>query len=912
MSNKYGIKFPFEPYPQQQLLMNAIFESIEGCKSGCFESPTGTGKSLSVICATLHWQSLEEKRVEEQFEKIIEEEKNSTKKEGSSDNSDWLAEMLNTSSSNDKSTEKGTRQKERSLKISRDMRKRVSELAEIDKKNVRSHEAKARNTSTSKFRGFGGLPVANKGLAKTPLDKSDKDDFELLEEEFILAHYDSDDNKKRGKRNKTTKNTFSSAQLDLADKVHKRGRYEDFDSDSDEKEDEEIDEKNEFLLPQIFYCSRTHSQLAQFVEELRKTAQGRDVRCVTLGSRKNLCINPEVLKLSTDAKISDKCLDMAKAKGNSADIPAGAKKALKTTATGPCAFHKVAKEECFGDHALSKVRDIEELVDLGKQLDACPYYGTRRSIQNAQVVCMPYTTLLSADTRESMGIRLKGNVVIFDEAHNLIEAVNHANSAEVSKQSLDLASQAASTYLNRFQSVLTGRNLYYVQLLSSVVQKLLSFLEKLERLAHKNNTSEAEVSTTNTELLSANDFIFRAKLDNVNFFKLRRHIRESNLVGKIGGYSEHLAKRAAAKSSGEAVTRSTESFSAFSHAIRCVASMLTCLTNADADGRIFVSVDSQKEKGASLSSIRFLLLNPSSHFKSIAEETRSLLLLGGTLQPFQYLASSLFVQTSKPPSALTYFSCGHVVDRSNVLATVVEKGPDGLELTFTHGTKYNKSLTTSLLFTLVRLCQVAPRGMVVFMTSYSYMDFVVSQWRSGDLLKQLSRHKEIFVEPRGVAEADNLWSNYSKTVGRGSAAILFCVMGGKLSEGINFSNDLARCVVVVGMPYPDSRDPILQEKMKQADKLELCGNNGGHGTMSNAGKVLYEALCMNSVNQSIGRSIRHAGDYASILLLDKRYKQDRVIKQLPSWIQSSYCMSNSLDDVTNSLKSFYDKKKSCL
>lgn len=33
---------------------------------------------------------------------------------------------------------------------------------------------------------------------------------------------------------------------------------------------------------------------------------------------------------------------------------------------------------------------------------------------------------------------------------------------------------------------------------------------------------------------------------------------------------------------------------------------------------------------------------------------------------------------------------------------------------------------------------------------------------------------------------------------------------------------------------------------------------------------------MRAVNQSIGRSIRHAGDYSSILLVDERYRDDQV------------------------------------
>lgn len=165
------------------------------------------------------------------------------------------------------------------------------------------------------------------------------------------------------------------------------------------------------------------------------------------------------------------------------------------------------------------------------------------------------------------------------------------------------------------------------------------------------------------------------------------------------------------------------------------------------------------------------------------------------------------------------------------------------------------------------------------------MDTVFRLWSQNGFLHQISKKKEIFREPIDASTVEELLSRYRKNIencyppydaGKTRGAVLFAVVGGKMSEGINFADGLARCVIMVGMPYTNPSDPLLIEKQKYLrERIQSSRDFAAE---------YYEDLCMKAVNQSIGRAIRHANDYAIIVLADVRYTRGNIRAKLPSWI----------------------------
>ncbi|KAL8600198.1 DEAD H (Asp-Glu-Ala-Asp His) box helicase 11 [Nucella lapillus] len=213
---------------------------------------------------------------------------------------------------------------------------------------------------------------------------------------------------------------------------------------------------------------------------------------------------------------------------------------------------------------------------------------------------------------------------------------------------------------------------------------------------------------------------------------------------------------------------------------------------------------------------------------------------------------------------------------------------------------------------VVNLCSVVPGGVVVFFPSYDYEQRVSAHWTQSAIQARLEAKKKIFREPKNAVQVEQVLSEYSSFIqqckahneGGPTGAILMCVVGGKMSEGINFSDDLGRCVVMVGMPYPNIKSPELKEKM---DYLNTNFPKDKAGRQ--AGQVHYENLCMKAVNQSIGRAIRHRDDYAVIVLADQRYARPGVSSKLPAWISRQLCRLDRFPPALASISKFFNKQK---
>ncbi|KAM0427939.1 hypothetical protein ACHAPT_007399 [Fusarium lateritium] len=818
----FDFHHPYTPYDVQEQFMKTVYNVLEtgNGQVGILESPTGTGKSLSLICASLTWLRNHKSN---QFEESIQESAEAYK-----DEPPWLVEQL-------------LRRKREELVGRWEEREKRLEALRLKEKALEERARKRRRIEDSET------------FHRSRVEDEDA--------EWLLDDPGDHDN--------GPQDALSGLSKESRDVLASIGLG------GPRKHDEDEDLMEEEI--KIYYTSRTHSQLSQFIAELRRpsfppslpTSLAKEeeskteaVKLLPLSSRQRLCINPQVSRLGSVQAINDRCAELQQ--------PKSGKK---------CPF--VPKEDLlsqthqFRDSALATLPDIEDLHHLGKSLAVCPYYASRTALPGAEIITLPYPLLLQKSARDALGVKLEGSVVIIDEAHNIMDAVANVHAAEIRLSDLRRGRGMLGVYVKRFGKKLKGVNRVNVGRVGRVMEGLSEWMDGALKFKQEHG------------IVDPNDLTRPKGIDQINMFELIQYIQESKLAFKIESYVSHVESE-------EAPTKPPRSSTPVLHSL---VSFLVALTNLSSEGRIFY----QKIKGGAPDiQLSYLLLSPTHAFSSIASSARAVVLAGGTMSPFDDYKDHLF--PSLEAEKVTTLSCGHVIPPENLCVwTLASSRPGMPPFEFSFQRRSDPEMMTQLGLAILNLCSLVPDGVVVFFPSYGYLDEVVAAWQKSQganaqpIWERLGTRKALFKETRG-ASSDEVLQEYTNAIlgdgSNGKGALLLSVVGGKMSEGINFSDRLGRCVIVIGLPYPNIASPDWKAKIEYIETTTQA-NLMAQGTAKEqavsrakqAARDFYENACMRAVNQSIGRAIRHRGDYAAIVLVDRRYGTDRIRGKLPGWIR---------------------------
>lgn len=199
------------------------------------------------------------------------------------------------------------------------------------------------------------------------------------------------------------------------------------------------------------------------------------------------------------------------------------------------------------------------------------------------------------------------------------------------------------------------------------------------------------------------------------------------------------------------------------------------------DSTVILTFNHSRKEDSSLS---FYPLDISPLFNEIVNKSHCVLFTGGTMKPKGLLEEVLkhcakeVVSKDFPP----------VIAAENIFCGVMSGCPP------THDFLFNQANSSKLEPNFRALCDLIlniekeiPGGIVVFFTSYNYLN-TFKNLCVGNL--RLSLEREI------IFDSDKAWDQYKDAIiNQKKSAILFSVMGGKLSEGINFKDELGnRCL----------------------------------------------------------------------------------------------------------------------
>jgi len=599
----------------------------------------------------------------------------------------------------------------------------------------------------------------------------------------------------------------------------------------------------------IYYTSRTHSQLSQVVSELKKLKCYSPQMCI-LGSRNQLCVNNEAI--------------------NSPSIEQY------------CQYTHVLMHKCSYGNGGNNIPDtlkpgganmsfdIEDLKRVCISNGQCPYYLSRTILKNADLILSPYNYLIDEKIRTQLDMDLDKSIVIFDEGHNLEGTCRDSLNCKLPEAVVaNIHSKLEVIVLNSLMATLVEDKLMIaLNIMKSFFQEILIWF------------SEINIGCKGTKRIGDSSSIV---FDNIHSV-IERWFKDSKPISILEAFDslfEAFDKKPGASPIILIDEGSSSALKQFGYSFH----QLIAKKDNYKSFRIVMEFVNENDK-----ILNIYCLNPSVAFSSIISRAHSVVISSGTLSPlglYEFEMGAKFDQR---------LSAKHVIDSQQVMALIVSNlNQIEISSSMRAMNHLKENIYNEIGNMINKIIKVIPDGVLIFVPSGSHLNGLKNEWSRSGLLKSISSTKPVFFTGSGsIKEDKNSFSLYQESIRKGKGGLLFGVCRGRISEGIDFSDSQARCVIVFGIPYPNIADPevILKIEYNQQNSKTL-------------GDEWYSGQAYRALAQALGRCIRHHNDYGSVILVDNRFLPNK--NMFPKWIENSILpeQMNDISLIESRLSNFY-------
>ena len=704
----------------------------------------------------------------------------------------------------------------------------------------------------------------------------------------------------------------------------------------DKKEENGQDKQEEMNQPVIYYTSRTHAQITNVIKELRKTVY-RPINAV-ISSREQSCVN-DFINQFTGGILNLKC-KYAKKKGE-------------------CKYYRIKENKGKGWNAYDGLT-VDELKVKAKMYRFCPYFFEKDKSKYADIVFLPYNYIFDMKILARTKLKLNNSILIIDEAHNLQDICCDSASVDINTNVLEeIISDLKSLKiyfeeLESFGGKPSKDSGEGIEIKSSDLKNELYILNILkDRIMNfklgNNNFQKCQNPGIKLDPKTFFELIFKSYKSNqvsINYFNTiqtnqPKESENENNKEKEKNNSDDIEPELTWKNIDKHICflQGVEEFINndrgkgtlisiyidFLNIIRILSqnyfektSEIDPLNLYVNSFRFYIEEETTEIKNepnnknkkkfqfsnnkVSKRILHIYCFNPGIGFKAVMDKKfHSTIITSGTLAPIDSMESELKQNFDYK------LENTHVIDDSQINFCVLSSSPDkDIEFNFNREKRMEKNMILELGNIIVKLCQKTPGGILVFFSSYYIMEEYIKEWTEKSIISEINKHKEFYQDRRDSKQNKIILEKYEKANSdrnKYKGAILLSVCRGSCSEGMNFKDDMARLVIVVGIPYAMLLDPKVQLKKEFQDEFNklLYKDEKYRNIKKLTGSEWYSQNALKCVNQALGRVIRHSNDYGAMVLIDTRYQYIVKQKYISLWMRNKCKIYNK-----NNKKTFYD------